>query len=317
MAETNYLNFFRILIHRKRQNERIAFEEFYDHFNPKKNLDDRAVFKIIVERYIESFNGAFYKSKNKKRALTAKEGLIKFKCAGRIIHGFLEGGITDAFFEKYNITNNQNNEDTVNADNVLSQPSYFLIWLPQDTNVGLVMIQSNDSISRGIISAFFEHLKMFFSDFGFVLTHSGYTPKPISDEYYTDSHVISVEVIQLKNSEKLSDREGEVKTLRIAHTIKGFSIKSGTFKDRYCNDQLRQDITNILGLRDPGPDDQVKISVSDGRTTKTATIEQENFVVRVVINTSVEKSVEGIENMYNFVEHYLRIAKNEINGVNN
>lgn len=316
MAETNYLNIFRLVLSKPGETETVSFSSFYKYFNPDGNSSDEEIFKKISEEYASSFDNKFVESKSGKRALTARINLIKRRSIDRIIHGFVEGGITDANFETYKKDNNLKPEDKISNEEVLSQPYYFLIWMPADTNIGLVMLQSNDSVSRGIISAFFDHLEKFFSDRNMKITKVPVTPKKVSEEYYAKTSVRSIEVIQFKTNENFKTQTGNLKTVKITHTISGFKISHDTLKSRLCTPRSESKvIRDIIGLEDSEVIDKINIKVSDGTTTRTATIEQSNFVIRIVIDgVKIEKSEEGINKMFNFAKDYLSMSISEISG---
>lgn len=316
MAETNYLNIFRLVLSKPGDPEPVSFNTFYKYFNPTGILSDEDIFKKISEEYASSFDNKFVESKSGKRALTARIDLIKRKSIDRIVHGFVEGGITDATFETYKKDNNLKAEDKISSEEVLSQPYYFLIWMPADTNLGLVMLQSNDSVNRGIISAFFDHLEKFFSDRNLKITKVPITPKKVSEEYYSKTSVRSIEVVQYKTNENFTTQTGTLKTVKVTHTISGFKISHDTLKSRlYTSRSKEKVIRDIIGLEDSEMIDKINIKVSDGTTTRTATIEQSNFVIRIVIDgVIIEKTEAGINKMFNFAKDYLAMSISEISG---
>lgn len=316
MAETNYLNIFRLMISKPGNPDTVPFKDFYKYFNPEDRLTDEQVFKNISEAYVTSFDNKFIESKSGKRALTAKINLVKRKSGDRIIHGFVEGGITDANFETYQKNNNQIAEDQISTEEVLSQPYYFLLWMPKDSNLGIAMLQSNDSVNRGVISAFFDHLEKFFSERDFKIDKNPITPKKVSDEYYSNSTVRSIEVIQYKTNSNFITNTGTLKTVKITHTISGFKIThEALLKGLIPQRSKMKIIRDIIGLEDDEVIDKVNITVSDGTTTRTGTVEQSNFIIRIEIkDLIIEKNDTGINNLFNFVKPYFEMTKREITG---
>ncbi len=314
MAETNYLNLFKILIRKKGSTEAINFEHLYSYFNSNGKQTTNQIFVDIATKYVKSFNGEFKMGKNGKRALTAKSQFIKSKSAAQIIHGLVEGGITDADFYNYDRKNNGVIQNKINRQNVLSQPYYFLICMPKDTNVGIVILQTNDSVARGITGAFFDHLSSFLDTYGFAINKEQYTPKEISDKFYENSEVLSVDVIRLKNIDRFSNVVGELNNIRIKYSISGFKIQPQSFKDRFTKNGRITD--ELYGLMDLGADnsDKLVVKYSDGTTIRTASLDEESFKVRIDVDQQIKITLsdDSVDKMFNFAEYYLELAKKEI-----
>lgn len=315
MAETNYLNIYRILIGEKGTKAQIQFSNLYDYFDPgQSNIE--TTFKKIREAYVLSFNGKFKKGKNGKRALTAKSEYIKTKSSTEIIHGYVLGGITDADFELYKFANNNDTVGNSTRDDVLTQPYYFLIYMPTDSNTGIVLLHTNDSVSRGITSAFFDHLSDFLGERNFSLSKMQTTPKKISDEFYKNTSVQSIELIQHKEDERFNTSQGKLKKIKITHTMSGFKLHHDDFRERFLTNKkkLKQDIMQLIGLEKEDLIETVNIKVSDGKNTRIGTIEQSNYNIRIQIDESIKftKKAENLEILYRFAKPYLDMAIKEL-----
>ena len=312
MAQTNYLNIYRILISKRGSSEKTKFRDLYKYFDPNghPNYDD--AFKKISLEYYTSFNGQYVKSANEKRALTAQaEGSIKFKSEKRIIHGLVNGGITDVEFKSYKGDDNQNPIGKITTDMVLVQDYYFAIWMPRGSNVGYVFLQTNDSVNRGINAAFFDHLGEFFNKFGFNLTKSPYVPQKIAKEFIDDSEIVEIEYIQVKPDDRFSVK-GEVKKIRVVHSIKGLALPLGWFKGAT---KARQEIRSFLNL--VSQDDEGDINViykKDGQKRKGTLDDIGGIIPKITIDESYlngKDNVDKIEKMFNFVEEHINLINSE------
>ena len=314
MSQTNYLNFYKLSLRRYGQGEYCSFEELYNYFDVDLNGDEDAIFNRIVIEYVKSFNSGFAMSNDSKRAMTARTEFIKHDKNDKIIYGFVEGGITNTEFEKYNRKSNVKADSSVTTGDVLSQHYFFLLWLPSDTNIGIAILQSNDSVDKGIASVFFDHLKDFFKSRNFTIDKQSYTPKKVIESYKKNADVTAIDVIQTIDVDPFKSKHGIVNQIKVKHTISGFRIESKEILKNLKDRNLLKKLIAEAGLSDISSS-KVQIKLKEGsKTERTYTLEGDMASVRVVIDNDVDmsKSDYGIKSVKNFVNQYFKAAREEI-----
>lgn len=321
MAENNYLNCFLISITKKHDRSKknttsstVTFADFNNYFNANGDQSEDSIFAKIASEYVKTFNGQFKKSQNNKRAITAKTEYIKYSVKNRTIYGFVEGGITDASFENYSRSDNKKTKGKTDKDDVLSQPYFFKIYLPFKSNIGVVLLQSNDSVYRGIISAFFDHLAEFFLSRDFILTKNAITPESVSEAYYSKTHINAIEVIQMK---QMSDEtsKGTQKTVTVKHTLNNFRMSRDGLMKYVLDKKITNELRDLISLEENSTIDKINIKVTDGKTERVCTVEQTGFILRILItpDIKIEKSADSINNLSKFAMEYLNMIITEKN----
>lgn len=111
-------------------------------FNKLSGRTYEKKFEDFFQRYVKHFDGKFtvYESWNKGISL-AKKG-ISFGSSNNYIVGKLEGGPTDLVGTVKSKTNTDDPGFRVTRDHVSSINHYFILWLPRDSNKGLLITQS-------------------------------------------------------------------------------------------------------------------------------------------------------------------------------
>jgi hypothetical protein len=61
--------------------------------------------------------------------------------------------------EVYKTSSSEERQDTITEDEVTALPYYFKIWMPYDSNVGVVMVQSYTE--TGVVSLVLDKIKHF------------------------------------------------------------------------------------------------------------------------------------------------------------
>lgn len=122
---------------RKRKDNELMWSEVFDLFEGNANKKFNAFFK----RYLESFDGKFVRYKNWPKAIMIPELKVHFKSKDRLFYGQFDGGPTNQTFTVKKM-NDPTEHIVIDKDQVTSSPFYFIFYLPSDSNVGLLIVQS-------------------------------------------------------------------------------------------------------------------------------------------------------------------------------
>lgn len=320
MEEQNKLKIYQFIIGKRHSSERVENDALYEKFYSGRENSTEQIFSRISTAFYESFNGEFKKDKKGNRAISiTNDNLIDKKSNQKIIHGFLNGGITDTDFKQFAITDSKRAENLIKRDQVLGQDYYFLIYIPEKTNIGFVFLQYNDSVVRGVSSAFFEHFEKFLSQYGFKINYHPYCPKKIINNFVDGSAIIEIEFIQQKRTSERDPLHGEITTYKLSRKLGGINIpyiNLNTFL--FSGVKLRKDVLCLLGMAD---EEDLKISVNYKKGTKTrkANISNQKLIPDIDIKKEYidsEKTKESLEKMFDFASKYLDLIMEEVSNLN-
>lgn len=122
---------------RARKNVDLLWSEVFDKF--EGNSEEK--FNALFKEYLEHFDGKFITYKNWPKAMMIPDLDVHFKSKERLFYGEFEGGPTNKTF-KVKKLDNSGGAITIDKNQVTSQPFYFMFYLPENSNVGLLIVQS-------------------------------------------------------------------------------------------------------------------------------------------------------------------------------
>lgn len=147
---------------------------------------DTYKFAGIFERYVNSFQNKFHVQESNGHALNLDTGSLNFNSKAAIISGRLKGGTSGV---GKNITAKDNAEESefvVTTAHVDSMDFYFLIWLPPDRSMGLLLIQGLSIFS--IAYTMVLHLKQFLRrEYNLIAEFNKFIPKEYAQKVQEES----------------------------------------------------------------------------------------------------------------------------------
>lgn len=177
--------------------EDCIFSEFVNSLSfDKVNKDDYT--KVILEDFIKGFNASFKSNKNNTQAIsTTSEQYRGFDSKDYTFWGVFKGGTTGISREVYESDNAIEPTSTIDESKVATLYYYYKIWLPLDSNVGILMVQSYTSV--GCTSLFKEQLENYFIRKGYKISSwSKCIPKEYIEKYLKDGYINEIHVIHRK-----------------------------------------------------------------------------------------------------------------------
>ncbi|WP_199119744.1 hypothetical protein [Pedobacter sp. ASV28] len=107
--------------------------------------NEQEKFNAFFKAYLESFEGKFITYKNWPKAITVPELDVHFKSKERLFYGQFEGGPTNQTFRVKNLDNTGEGL-LIEKNQVTSSPFYFIFHIPENSNLGLLIVQSMGEI---------------------------------------------------------------------------------------------------------------------------------------------------------------------------
>jgi hypothetical protein len=143
------------------------------------------MFSSVKDKFFKSFSEKFVLNYNKTKGIAIRE--INTIPAMNIIDGMVIGGLTGIEQEVYKTSSSEDKQDTITEDEVTALPYYFKIWMPYDSNVGVIMVQSYTE--TGVVSLVLDKIKHFFKSYGFSVGSNSFVDKEYK-EYFKKHSVV-------------------------------------------------------------------------------------------------------------------------------
>jgi|GEM_PF-5671816 len=142
----------------------LNFDKFYTDPADESEGEKLHSFNDLFIEYIKEFGSRFMVHTKTGKALNLDSKNVRYFSNQRIIKGRIEGG-TSGIGSKIKKIDNISDEDAfqVSKDDIEAIPYYFLIWMPEDSNLGLVIVQSLGG--KTITDIFTAHFRRFVSEY--------------------------------------------------------------------------------------------------------------------------------------------------------
>jgi len=164
-------------------------------------------FKEFFHKFVDSFNGQFAGIRGSESVVYPSSGQLAFASERRLIHGFLKAGKSGVGRSIVDRNNPDDEVFKVTLDHVDSIEYFFILWVPTDSNVGLLVVQglSTESIS----DTFSKLIRKFFNDSveDRLLEVDKFVPKEIIDQMKDRG---SIDKITLRKQRLAPDRANSI-----------------------------------------------------------------------------------------------------------
>lgn len=248
MAHTLKLNVYCFSIRDKRAKDHIPFKEFLNkHFilegEIKYTVNKDELYRRFTQSFIDTFGNKFVKNYEETKACGVNSYNIVFH--KNQIDGMINGGLTGIEQDIYDPSNSSLVENTIDKEKVSALPYYYKIWLPFDSSLGVLMIQSYTEM--GVTSLFLNKFKEFFKLKEYSFDYERHVPEEYKERFVNKSTIKEIALLKTKLSKKaraeLNSLFTDFEGLKIKITITGFklgvdSFKEGLEKGRFVHSDL-------------------------------------------------------------------------------
>lgn len=124
------------------------------------------LFDICKDRFLKSFKAKFVLDTENTKGIEIKS--INCIPEMNIIDGMMIGGLTGIEQEVYKTSSSRDKEDTITEDEITAQPYYFKIWMPYNSNLRVIMIQSYTEV--GVVSLVVNKFRDFVRSYSFSIS---------------------------------------------------------------------------------------------------------------------------------------------------
>jgi hypothetical protein len=236
MAHTLKLDIycFTIKERRSREDQTKKFSEFFrENFTIEDeiplNVSKDVLFTRFMDSYKNSFNNEFIVNIEGTKAL-AVDSLDVFS-QKNIIDGMMKGGPTGIEQYIYDKSNSLDSEETIEKSKVAALPYYFKLWVPFDSHIGVIMIQSYTDL--GVNSLVLDHLHKYFGVKDCTVDKYRHVPQQYKENFTNRSKVFKVMFV--KNGLGAAARNGlnpvfvDQENLKVSISISGFEVPPKKF----------------------------------------------------------------------------------------
>lgn len=174
------------------------FQDFVNSLSLKEN---GKYMEVLLTDFINGFNASFKSNKDNTKAVSITTDLFHgVSKTEYTAWGVFKGGSTGINREIYKSDNATTLKGTIDDDNVTSLLYFYKLWLPQDSNVGILMVQSYTSM--GCTALFKEQLEDYFISKGYKPYWNKCVPKSYIEKYLKDGYINEIRVVHSKRDYK-------------------------------------------------------------------------------------------------------------------
>lgn len=153
------------------------FEDFFKILQGETNEEK---FRSFINDFIGKFNLQYVVKKDKGISMNHSQR-VDIRSKTFVLWGEFSGGHTGREQKVFNRSDSTSSEYLISKEKMVVSPFFFLIWLPQDSNMGILMLQRYSNISCS--SEFREALAKFFIEKGFKPSWAAFVPREVCKEY--------------------------------------------------------------------------------------------------------------------------------------
>lgn len=191
-----------------------------------------SAYDVFLQKFVNYFDGEFYKNNKLTKAirLTKDQTMKGVNHRENYIYGLFEGGPTGQERQVFDIDGSE--DGSISRNKVTTLDYYFMVWTPEDTNTGYLLIQKygNENVSDAIR----KHFKKFLTKLKHTLMYETYTPQHVIDDFVNTSVVKSVSIRKLFDEtsaeESTSPPQSKVEEAKMTLKVTIDNVNTGVSK---------------------------------------------------------------------------------------
>lgn len=158
------------------------------------NTEEKNYTEIFLKDFINGFNDSFRPNKVNTQAMSITSDQFKgYNSNDDTIWGVFKGGPTGTEFDVYKSNNATLPTSKIDEDSVTSLYFFYKIWIPTDSNVGVLIVQSYTH--TGCTGLFKDQLSNYFITKKYKVEWSKCIPNEIIDKFLKDGYINQIQVI--------------------------------------------------------------------------------------------------------------------------
>lgn len=170
------------------ETENVMFEQLFNSLNGK---DYEAKFNSFISDFVGRFNSQYVVSRGKGISMHPNHKVVinhkKF-----YIWGEFSGGHTGREQRVFNRDDSTSSDYTISKEKMVASPFFFLIWLPRDSNMGLLILHRYSNLNCD--TEFKNAVSKYFIAKGYKPVWAAYVPREICKKYLETCALTAVRV---------------------------------------------------------------------------------------------------------------------------
>lgn len=236
-----------------------------------------------------------------------------------IIDGMLVGGLTGIEQDVYKTNSSINSDKSISNDEVAALPYYFKLWMPFDSSVGVLMVQSYTE--AGVVSLIKDKIVSFFRQNKYLLIDSKYVPNNYKENFKKRSTINKLILTKTQMSSMargaLNSIFASFEGLKVEIRVSGFDINVDKFwKEIDKNKPLNADLS-YFEMKEAGDDYNVIATYKDenGRQAQACLTKEFDILPNIILSDEIKedgKQYPNYERIQNHTNDILEEIKKEI-----
>lgn len=297
------------------EKEPSTFIEFVDSLDLQGESKDEYM-KDILNSFVSSFNGKFVKTSygNSASSMTS-DPFNGFNTDKFLLWGKFKAGNAGLRFKVYDVNDATRAERDITPNKVPSTEFFFMLWLPKNSNTGILMIQRYNSF--GFVTSFRERIDDWFIQNGFKPTWVKYIPQEVLRNYYQNGSINKIEVTYAKRTKrrKFDPLFTPFKSSNKRVVIDGFNIPLIDFINKVNRENaIKDDIKGVVSDFDVNRD-SIRLFYTNGLSPASAELANvEEIFPKIVLDDNLldENNVPIWNGVLQKAKEILEAIKTEI-----
>lgn len=267
------------------EKENILFEDFFKVLDGDCQKDK---FSTFISEFIERFNSQ-YVVKREKGISMHQHHRVEFNHKKYYLWGEYSGGHTGREQRVFNRDNSSESDYTISKEKMVASPFFFLIWLPKDANMGILILHRYASLNCN--NEFKDALSRYFISKGYKPIWASYVPREICKNYIETCALTAVRVQHTApnaDSFKETIYEGfsSDKGVTFTTNLNGLSL---SFKKLLKTGKFAEDFKGFIGQIDQNYEDGDAVSITyrnvDGIQVKASLDNFEDIMPKIALES--------------------------------
>lgn len=221
------LTIYQIVIKKTASKDYVTYKDLLKEVTSE--ADKNTAFSKFNSLFIESFNDKFIKNREETKAIAVQS--VNSMPQMNIIDGMLVGGLTGVEQDVYNSSSSKSIGKSISDDEVSTLPYYFKLWMPYDSNHGVLMVQSYTEVS--VVSLIDQKIKSFIRGYDYSIATTKHVPKEYKEKFKKKSIVQNLTLLKTEMSESargaLNQLFASFEGLKVEIKISGFNVPINKF----------------------------------------------------------------------------------------
>lgn len=173
-----------------------SFEEFVGSFISEET-QGKPYMEAFLYGFMKEFNDSFVANETNTKAISVTEDLPRgFSSQKFTAWGMYKGGTTGISRDVYKNSNANDITGKLQEDNVTSLCYFYKLWIPQDSNIGFVMLQSYTS--QGCTALFKERFEKYAESCGYKVFWQKFMPNSYIQQFLASAFIKEIKVQHVK-----------------------------------------------------------------------------------------------------------------------